>query len=27
MTIKDPELIDFARVVSEALRIVGPANV
>ena len=27
MTIKDPELIDFARGVSEALRIVGPANV
>jgi carbamoyl-phosphate synthase large subunit len=27
MTIKDPDLIDFARVVSEALRIVGPANV
>jgi len=27
MTINDPELIDFARVVSEALRIVGPANV
>ena len=27
MTIKDPELIEFARVVSEALRIIGPANV
>jgi carbamoyl-phosphate synthase large subunit len=27
MTIKDPDLIEFARVVSEALRIIGPANV
>ncbi|HZS62288.1 MAG TPA: ATP-grasp domain-containing protein [Gemmatimonadaceae bacterium] len=27
MTIKDPELIEFGRVVAEALRTVGPANV
>ena len=27
MTIKDPDLIEFARVTSEALRIIGPANV
>jgi carbamoyl-phosphate synthase large subunit len=27
MTIRDPELIEFGRVVAEALRIVGPANV
>ncbi len=27
MTIKDPVLLDFARTVSEALRIIGPANV
>jgi carbamoyl-phosphate synthase large subunit len=27
MTIKDPELVDFGRKVSEALRIIGPANV
>jgi carbamoyl-phosphate synthase large subunit len=27
MTIKDEELIDFGRTVSEALRIIGPANV
>ena len=27
MTIKDPELIEFGRVVAEALSIVGPANV
>ena len=26
MTIKDPELIEFGRVVAEVLRIVGPAN-
>jgi carbamoyl-phosphate synthase large subunit len=27
MTLKDPDLIEFARVTSEALRIIGPANV
>jgi len=27
MSIKDPELVDFGRAVSEALRIIGPANV
>jgi carbamoyl-phosphate synthase large subunit len=27
MTIKDPELVEFGRAVSEALRIIGPANV
>jgi carbamoyl-phosphate synthase large subunit len=27
MTIKDPDLIEFARKTSEALRIIGPANV
>jgi carbamoyl-phosphate synthase large subunit len=27
MTIKDPDLIEFARAASEALRIIGPANI
>jgi carbamoyl-phosphate synthase large subunit len=27
MTIKDPDLIEFARAASEALKIIGPANV
>jgi carbamoyl-phosphate synthase large subunit len=27
MTIKDPDLIEFARTASEALRIIGPANI